>query len=171
MSIRPGDERRAPTIRRERLDGGVQPMEGQRDRRIHRSRSSHALHRLGARSADASTGVAVAAVLLAWGVLGGLVGFPHWWEVTLYSTTSVVTVVMLFAIQHTQRREQIVTQSKLDELLRAEPEADDRMIAAEVADDAELHDLIEMGPDDPRTRALAAALDHDGDTVRRGRHT
>ena len=171
MSTRADDEQRAPTIRRERLDGGMQLMEVGRDRRVHRSRSSHALHRLGARSAEASTGVAVATVLLAWGVLGAFVGFPHWWEVTLYSTTSVVTVVMLFAIQHTQRREQIVTQSKLDELLHAEPEADDRMIAAEVADDAELHDLVEMGPDDPRTRALAAALDHDPGPVGRSRQT
>jgi low affinity Fe/Cu permease len=90
-------------------------------------------------------------VLLGWGALGIVVGFPHWWEVAMYSTTSAVTVVMLFAIQHTQRREQIVTQTKLDELLRAEPEADDRMIAAEAADDEELHDLVSMRPDDPRT--------------------
>jgi low affinity Fe/Cu permease len=105
--------------------------------------------------------VAVGFLLLGWGVVGLAVGFPHWWEVALYSTTSAVTVVMLFAIQHTQRREQVVTQTKLDELLRAQPEADNRMIAAEAADDVELHDLVTMGPDDPRTTALAAALEHD----------
>jgi low affinity Fe/Cu permease len=141
------------------IEGGLERLEVQHTRGFHRTRSSHALHRLGAWSAKASAGVAAAAVLTAWGVLGIIVGFPHWWEVALYSTTSAVTVVMLFAIQHTQRREQVVTQTKLDELLRAQPEADDRMIAAEVADDEELGELIAMGPDDPRTHALSAALE------------
>ena len=100
-------------------------------------------------------------MLVAWGVVGAIVGFPHWWEVALYSTTSAATVLMVFAIQHTQRREQVVTQTKLDELLRAQPEADDRMIAAELADDEELRELIAMGPDDPRTDALSAALEDD----------
>lgn len=49
----------------------------------------------------------------------------------------------MFAIQHTQRREQLVTRRKLDELVRAQPKADDRMIRAEDATDAELDDLIE----------------------------
>ena len=36
-----------------------------------------------------------------------------------------------------------MTQRKLDELVRAQPGADDRLIAAEAATDAELDDLIE----------------------------
>jgi low affinity Fe/Cu permease len=161
VPARPGDDPRPPTVRREHLGRGLQRLEAQRDRRAHRSRSSHVLHRLGAWSSLASTGVTVAVVLAGWAVVGAFVGFPHWWEEALYATTSAITVVMLFAIQHTQRREQIVTQSKLDELLRAQPEADNRLIAAEVADDDELQDLVEMGPDDPRTHALTAALDGD----------
>jgi low affinity Fe/Cu permease len=47
------------------------------------------------------------------------------------------------AIQHTQRREQLVTQRKLDELVRAQPGADDRVVAAESATDAELDRLIQ----------------------------
>jgi low affinity Fe/Cu permease len=148
--------------RRARLDQpGLGRLEVQRSWAFHRSRSSHVLHQLGSWSARAAAGVVAASLLLAWGVLGAFVGFPHWWEVGLYSTTSAVTVVMLFAIQHTQHREQVVTQRKLDELLRSQPGADDRMIAAETADDRELVDLIEMGPDDPRTEALGAALAHD----------
>ena len=90
----------------------------------------------------------VTCVLAAWAIVGLVTGFPTWWQVALYSTTSAVTVVMVFAIQHTQHREQMVTQRKLDELLRALPAADDRVIAAEAATDAELDDLIEM--DTPR---------------------
>ena len=105
--------------------------------------SSNLLHRLGTWSANPVAGVTVACLLVAWGVVGIVAGFPSWWQVALYSTTSAVTVVMVFAIQHTQHREQLVTQRKLDELVRAQPGADDRLIAAEAATDAELDDLIE----------------------------
>ena len=82
-------------------------------------------------------------LLSVWAVIGVVTRFPSWWQVTLYSTTSAVTLVMVFAIQHTQRREQLVTQRKLDELVRAQPDADDRMIAAEGATDSQLDELVE----------------------------
>ena len=82
-------------------------------------------------------------LLSVWAVIGVVTRFPSWWQVALYSTTSGVTVVMVFAIQHTQRREQLVIQRKLDELVRAQPDADDRMIAAEEATDAQLDELME----------------------------
>ena len=69
----------------------------------------------------------------------------------MYSTTSAVTVVMVFAIQHTQHREQLVTQRKLDELVRAQPGADDRLIAAEAATDADLDTLMEANDSAVRT--------------------
>ena len=120
----------------------------------HRSWSSHALHSLGHWSARASAGVVVACVVVAWAVVGAVVGFPHWWETILYSTAASVTVVMVFAIQHTQHREQLVTQRKLDELLRALPQADDRLIAAEGASDDELEALAGLNSAD---RRLASA--------------
>jgi low affinity Fe/Cu permease len=109
----------------------------------HHTRSSHLLHRLGDWSSKAVAGVTVACLLAGWGIVGIITGFPSWWQVALYSTTSAVTVVMVFAIQHTQHREQLVTQRKLDELVRAQPGADDRLIAAEAATDAQLDSLIE----------------------------
>lgn len=85
----------------------------------------------------------VSCLLAGWVVVGIATGSRSWWQVVLYSTTSAVTVVMVFAIQHTQRREQLVIQRKLDEQVRAQPGADDRMIAAEGATDAEPDELIE----------------------------
>jgi low affinity Fe/Cu permease len=109
----------------------------------HHTRSSHLLHRLGEWSSRASAGVTVACLVAGWGVVGAITGFPSWWQIALYTTSSSVTVVMVFAIQHTQRREQLVTQRKLDELVRAQPGADNRIVAAENATDAELDRLIE----------------------------
>ena len=45
---------------------------------------------------------------------------------------------MVFAIQHTQARQQSATQRKLDELLRALPSADNTLISVEEAPDHEL---------------------------------
>jgi low affinity Fe/Cu permease len=44
-----------------------------------------------------------------------------------------ITLVMVFVIQHTQTRQQIALQHKLDELLRALPGADERLIHLEKA--------------------------------------
>ena len=108
------------------------------------------MHRLGRWASSAVAGVAVACGVAAWFVVGVLAGFPHWWEAVLYSTTASVTVVMVFAIQHTQSREQLVIQRKLDELLRTQPGADDHLIAAEVASDEELDALARLNADDRR---------------------
>lgn len=48
-------------------------------------------------------------------------------------SVSTVTLVMVFAIQHTQGREQAATQRKLDELMPALPGADDSLMMLEEA--------------------------------------
>jgi low affinity Fe/Cu permease len=45
---------------------------------------------------------------------------------------------MLFVIQHTQSRQQIATQLKLDELILASPRADDLLVKIENSEDSEL---------------------------------
>ncbi len=54
---------------------------------------------------------------------------------------AAVTVVMVFVIQHTQSRQQLTLQIKLDELLRALPQADDRFVHVEASADEELEAL------------------------------
>ena len=142
--------------RRQHIEGRViQPDSGgvPLDPARHRSWSSGALHRLGDWTSRAAAGLIAACVVVAWLVVGLLTSFPGWWETVIYSTASSVTMVMVFAIQHTQRREQMVTQRKLDELLRALPEADDHLIAAEGASDDELDALAGLNLDDRRVAA------------------
>jgi low affinity Fe/Cu permease len=90
----------------------------------------------------------VALIALGWVAYGAQSGFPSYWQAILESVTSIVTVIMLFAIQHLQARDQIVTQRKLDELIRAIPQADNRVIAVEHAPDEELEVLTEMNRQD-----------------------
>ncbi len=123
-----------------------------RDRRsgawFERKWSSRALHRLGELTAHAGAGLAVVAAVLLWLVVGWLKSFPDWWGATLYATSSSITLVMVFAIQHTQARQQAAIQRKLDEVLRAITTADDRLIAVEEAPDEELEALADLNMED-----------------------
>jgi low affinity Fe/Cu permease len=125
--------------------------------RAERSRTSRALHRLGEWTAHAWAGLLVALTVVAWVAVGVAVGFPAWWQTTLYSVSSVITLVMVFALQHTQSRQQSATQRKLDELLRALPRADSALIAVEEAPDEELEVLADKNLGD-RKRAAADRL-------------
>jgi low affinity Fe/Cu permease len=102
-------------------------------------------------SAHAVSGVAAAAVVIIWIVVGVSTAFPSWWATILQVVSSSVTLVMVFTIAHTQARQQAASQRKLDELLRAAPHADDRLIAVEQASDAELSALADLNLAD-RTR-------------------
>lgn len=100
--------------------------------------SSRTLHRVGEIVAHAGAGLIAAAAVVVWLGVGILVRFPDWWETALYASSSSITLVMVFAIQHTQARQQSATQRKLDELLRAQPSADNTLISVEEAPDQEL---------------------------------
>jgi low affinity Fe/Cu permease len=115
--------------------------------------SSRALHRLGELSAHAGAGLAAALAVLTWLVVGAAHDFPAWWETVLYATGSSVTLVMVFAIQHTQTRQQSATQRKLDELIRAQPRADDSLIAVEEATDHELQARADLNLTDRQQAA------------------
>ncbi len=77
--------------------------------------------------------VGVGVVLISAFIVGIILGFPDGWIIAFESGTSAVTLAMVFVIQHTQSREQAATQRKLDELLRALPEARSGLIMLEEA--------------------------------------
>jgi low affinity Fe/Cu permease len=91
---------------------------------------------------SAATGV-VAAVVGVFVVGLAIAGFPTSWEVTFSTLAAAITLVMVFALHHTQRREQVATQLKLDELIRAFPQADDRYVRVQAAADDEVEELEE----------------------------
>lgn len=57
---------------------------------------------------------------------------------SLAAVVQVVTLIMVFVVQHTQARDQRITQRKLDELLRASPRADDAMVMLDAGSDDDL---------------------------------
>ena len=114
----------------------------------HRRWSSRQLHRLGLITSHAWAGSVVLGLVLGWVVWGGVSGFRSYWPIVLQSTTSIVAVIMLFAIQHIHARDQTVVHRKLDEILRSIPMADNRMIAFEEAPDEHLDARTEINRQD-----------------------
>ena len=74
-------------------------------------------------------------------VVGAVLRFSTGWIVAFEVGTSSITVIMVLVIQHTQGREQSATQRKLDELLRAFPEAESGLMMLEEAPDELLRDV------------------------------
>ncbi|MEO8693761.1 MAG: low affinity iron permease family protein [Acidimicrobiales bacterium] len=120
-----------------------------------RQLSSRALHRVGDGVAHSGAGTAAAVLAVGWLVVGIAAGFPDWWGMVLYSATGLTTFVMVFVIQHTQARQTIAMQRKLDEVLRSSRHADNSVIAIEEAPDADLKALADASISD-RENANAA---------------
>jgi low affinity Fe/Cu permease len=108
-----------------------------------RSPGSRWLYRVDHYSSLPIVAIAVGLLLVSAFIVGIALGFPDGWIVAFESATSAVTLAMVFVIQHTQSREQAATQRKLDELLRALPEAQTGLIMLEEASEETMKEVEE----------------------------
>jgi low affinity Fe/Cu permease len=92
------------------------------------SKVLHALQALSSKAAASAAAAAVSGAVLAWAIAS-----RHPDRVLLWfeGSASAITLVMVFVLQHTQTRQQVALQRKLDEVLHALPNADDRLISLE----------------------------------------
>ena len=100
--------------------------------------SSRQLHRLNEISASSGATAAAAGVSVAFLVLALVSEHTTFWLTAFEALAAAVTVVMVFALQHTQMRQQVAVQRKLDEILRVLPGADMRLLRVETASQGEL---------------------------------
>ena len=87
--------------------------------------------------------IAIISAMIGLIAAGAVIGFPSGWVAAFEVSASAVTLVMVFAIQHTQGREQAATQRKLDELIRALPGADESLMMLEEAHPGVMLDVEE----------------------------
>jgi low affinity Fe/Cu permease len=99
------------------------------------TRSSRWLHKVDHYTSQPWATLLLGAILVAVVVLGASLGFPTPWTTAFEVGGSCITLMMVVIIQHTQGREQTATQRKLDELLRALPQAQSTLMMLEEESD------------------------------------
>jgi len=94
---------------------------------------SRILYRIEHYTALPAVALAVTAAVISFVVVIAILDFPKNWVAAFELSAASVTLIMVFAIQHTQGREQAATQRKLDELIRAFPGANESLMMLEEA--------------------------------------
>jgi low affinity Fe/Cu permease len=126
--------------------------------------ASRVLYRIEHYSSMAGVTVTIVALLVALIAVGAGLGFRTGWVVGFEVTTSSITLLMVFVIQHTQGREQAATQRKLDELLRATPGAAESLMMLE---EAPQEFMLKVEEDQRDTRSDSVGDDAAGDDATR----
>jgi low affinity Fe/Cu permease len=124
--------------------------------------TSRLLYRIEHYSSMAGVTVTIVGLLAALIVAGAALGFGTGWVVGFEVTTSSITLLMVFVIQHTQGREQAATQRKLDELLRAIPGAAESLMMLE---EAPQEFMLKVEEDQRDTRSDSVGHDDGGDAA------
>ena len=81
--------------------------------------------------------LAVASVI-AWAGLGPVFHYSDSWQLVINTATTIITFLVVFAIQNTQNRDSRALHLKLDELIRAVKKARNSLVDVEELPDAEL---------------------------------
>jgi low affinity Fe/Cu permease len=85
--------------------------------------------------------VAALGVIAVWAAAGPLFHFSDTWQLVINTGTTIVTFLMVFLIQNTQNRDAHAMHLKLDELIRANKDARNSLLALESMSDGELAQL------------------------------
>ena len=85
--------------------------------------------------------VALATVVV-WALCGPIFAYSETWQLVINTSTTIITFLMVFLIQHTQNRDSKSVHLKLDELIRATQGAHRVMMDLEHLEDDELETVI-----------------------------
>ena len=80
-------------------------------------------------------------VIIIWAVTGPIFKFSDTWQLVINTSTTIITFLMVFVIQHSQNKDTVAIQLKLNELIAASHDASNRLISIEDLTDDELETL------------------------------
>jgi len=82
-------------------------------------------------------------IVLIWAASGPFFGYSDTWQLVINTSTTIVTFLMVFLIQHTQNRDTLALQLKLTELIIAFKGAENRIATIEDMEEDDLERLHE----------------------------
>jgi low affinity Fe/Cu permease len=85
--------------------------------------------------------MAAVALIIIWGITGPFFRWSDTWQLIINTGTTIITFLMVFLIQSTQNRDTQAIQLKLDELIRANAHARNRLLCPEDLTDDELQEV------------------------------
>lgn len=80
-------------------------------------------------------------IIIVWAVTGPIFHFSDTWQLVINTGTTIITFLMVFVIQHSQNKDTVAIQLKLNELIAASHDASNRLISIEDLTDEELEVL------------------------------
>ena len=81
--------------------------------------------------------IVASVIIIVWAVTGPIFKFSDTWQLVINTGTTIVTFLMVFVIQHSQNKDTVAVQLKLDELIAAS-QASNKLISVEDLSDDEL---------------------------------
>jgi low affinity Fe/Cu permease len=99
---------------------------------------SQAAHWTGRQCGRASVFMAAVVLIIAWAITGPVFHYSDTWQLIINTSTTIVTFLMVFLLQNTQNRDTAAIQLKLDELIRANEDARNKMLCLEDLSEDEL---------------------------------
>src|SRR5688572_872979 len=82
--------------------------------------------------------IIAAMIIIVWLVSGPLFGFSDTWQLIINTGTTIITFLMVFVIQHSQNKDTMALQLKLNELNASHDKASNRLIDIEDLTEEEL---------------------------------
>ncbi len=79
--------------------------------------------------------------IIIWGITGPIFRFSDTWQLVINTSTTIITFLMVFVIQHSQNKDTLALQLKLNELIAADCEASNRLISSEDFTEEELETI------------------------------
>lgn len=79
-------------------------------------------------------------IVVLWAVTGPIFKFSDTWQLVMNTTSSIITFLMVFVIQHTENKDMTALQVKLDALIE-KSEVSNKMINVEELSDEQLEEI------------------------------